>query len=344
MQASWWHSFLQRIQRGDATAIVAAAAAIVIVVTLVWLLAQRGDGLDHNAAKPPIPAEIDQGEGEVPQLSVYIADQDVTETMTIDRYLEGVVAAEMDPEWPLEALKAQAIIARTFTLQQIAENGTVAGTDAHASTDHETFQAFDASRVNDRVRRAVSETSGQIIAYQGDYARTWFHAYSGGHTTTPEVGLDWEGPHVPYLQPVNDAAFDEAIPEDVRFWEATFSRDDFADAVADVTGERPDAGFTVEINERSDDGRAVTLSVGGIVVSAPSLRLALDSGTFRSTLLDDIAVDQDRITLSGRGYGHGVGLSQWGARVMSDRGKSAAEIIDYYYKGVDLVRLWSASE
>ena len=96
----------------------------------------------------------------------------------------------------------------------------------------------------------------------------------------------------------------------------------------------------MEIGETGDSGRAKTLLVNGSAVSAPSLRLQLGANAMKSTLLDSVSVEDGKVIMKGRGFGHGVGMSQWGAYGMAEEGATAEEIIRHYFQNIDIVRLW----
>src|SRR5690606_21567050 len=181
---------------------------------------------------------------------------------------------------------------------------------------------------------------GQVIVYDGQFARTWFHAYSGGHTTTPQVGLDWDGGEVPYLKPVDDSDLDGAVPADVKFWEVRMSADEVRSAATEAGGSDPGPVREVRVGAWSDDGRALTLRINDQEVPAVAFRLAAGSTEFRSTRIEEIEADGDGFNFRGRGYGHGVGLPQWSARVLAERGSNAEDIIERYYPGTAVANLW----
>ena len=288
---------------------------------------------------PDVPPEIDTGERQEPVISVYIAEEDRIEEMPMETYIRGVVAGEMEPTWPMEALAAQAIIARTFTLQKIEETGGVPQRGAHASTDIEEFQAYSKEDITDAVEQAVETTRGQVLCHDGALIRSWFSAYAGPKTALADEGLDFEGGNPPYIQIV-DSPGQEIIPEEEGDWSESFPLDRVREAVQDLTGEDPGSIETVEIAERGPSGRAVTLTINGQEVSAPDLRLALGSTEMRSTFLEELSMEGDSVQMAGTGFGHGVGLCQWGARAMAENGSSPGEIVNYFYKNVDLVTLW----
>lgn len=322
---------------------LAMVAVLILVVALGGCrLFRRPEDLppesEPEQQQVEIPEEISQGEGKEPQLRVYIAEQGSTVTMAFEEYIAGVVAAEMDTDWPVEALAAQAIKARTFTLQRISEEGTIPGKDAHASTNIEEFQAYDAERITDNVREAVDKTRGEVAVYQGEFVRGWFHAYCGGITATPSAGLNYQGEDPPYLEPVENPCR-EYIDEDEEFWSATFSKSEIRSAVQGIANEDPGDFNSIAISSE-ENGRAVTFSIGGVEVSAPELRLALGSTEMRSTWVEPPTVSGNKVKFIGRGYGHGVGLCQWGAKGWAEEGRSAREIVQAFFPGASIQKIW----
>ncbi len=288
---------------------------------------------------PAIPKAISRGANKEPNLKVYVKETGKIKTMPLEEYICGVVAAEMDPTWPLEALAAQAILARTFTLEKIAREGGVPSRGAHASTDIEEFQAYDASRINDRVREAVRRTRGVVVAYNGRFIRAWFHANSGGKTATAADGLAFNKEPTPYIISVDDPISLEAAPAKDRVWTASFSKAEIRKALEKI-GQNPGSFDKVTIASRSDSGRVAAFRIGRATVSGPALRLALGSTKLKSTLIDEIEVKGDRIVFKGKGYGHGVGMSQWGAKGRAEQGAKAADIIKVYFHNVTLHQIW----
>lgn len=292
----------------------------------------------EQGKKVEIPKEVSQGENAEPKLRVYLADEDSIVDLAMEEYIKGVVAAEMDPDWPLAALAAQAIQARTFTLQKIAEQGTLPERDAHASTDIKEFQAYDPKKINNNVRQAVDTTRGLVAVYKGEYVRSWFHAYCGGITATPEAGLNYTKPVPDYFKPVENPCR-EYIDKDSEFWTQSFSKGEVREAVQAVTKTDPGNFFRIDIS-KSENGRAVTFKIGSVTVSAAELRLALGSTEMRSTVIDTPTVTGDEVKFVGRGYGHGVGLCQWGAKGWAEKGRSAEEIVKAFFPGVEIQKLW----
>lgn len=286
----------------------------------------------------PVPPEIAQGERKEPFISVYMAEEEEVKEMGMEEYLEGVVAGEMDPNWPLEALAAQAIIARTFTLQKIKESGGVPQRQAHASTDIEEFQAYNADEINEKVKKAVALTRGKVVCHHNEFAKTWFHAYAGPRTALADEGLAYkENP--PYIQIVESPGKDVVPPEEGR-WFHSFRLEEVRKIVQEATGKDPGAIQNVEITKKGPSGRATFIKINDQNIAAPELRLALGSTEMRSTYLTDLNIENGCLNLAGEGYGHGVGLCQWGARALAEQNKSPEEIVNYFYKDVNIVKLW----
>jgi len=306
---------------------------------LIMLLSGCQLFMGQEETAPEVPLEIPE-EGEAPKLDVYFHEENQVQEMDMEEYLYGVVAGEMETDWPREALATQAIIARSFTLQKIDEDGGVPARNAHASTDITEFQAYNEEAVNQEVKDAVEETRGKVAVYDDDFIKGWFHAYAGPRTALADEGLEEEA-NPPYIQIVDSPPnVDEVIPEDEASWEASFDSSQVAQAVEEVTGESPGNLENVEIAEKGPSGRATELKVDETTVSAPSLRLALDDEVMRSTYIEEINVNNGEVEMSGEGFGHGVGMCQWGARALAEEGNSYEEIVTYYYQDVELVNVW----
>jgi len=274
-----------------------------------------------------------------PEITVFMHETGEKKTMKMEEYLAGVVAGEMKPEWPVEALAAQAIIARTFTVEAMETKGGVPERGTQASTDIKEFQAYNAKAVNDNVKKAVEMTRGMIITYQGKPIKGWFHASAGGITATAKEGLNYREAEPAYIHSVPSP--DELAPEDVRNWTAAFSKEDVINAMAKM-GKKVNDISSVEIAQKGPSGRATVLMINKAVeVSGPELRVALDSTKLKSMLLDKVMVSEESVTFVGMGYGHGVGMSQWGANRMAKDGKKPEEIVTYYFKDVQVEKRWN---
>lgn len=302
------------------------------VFLMLLMLTSCSAPKDFTAEVLPSPS------AQPPMLKVYVTAEEQVIPMQIEDYVACVVAGEMPNTWPLEALKAQAILARTFVLKFVTEKDSrYPGADI--STDIAEAQAYNAEAVNNHVRQAVQETTGLILLTEdGALPYTWFHSHSGGTTETAVDGIDWQGEEPSYTKVAAGKDSPDA-PASVREWTAEFTADEFITACRD-TGADVTSCTSVTIGQRGSSGRAVTLVVDGVSVNAARLRISLGSTKLRSTLLTSIAIKDGTIIFSGRGYGHGVGMPQWGAYALATKGMSGEEIALHYYNGLELVRAW----
>lgn len=307
-----------------------------ITLTLLLMLLMTGC---TSAPVPRQSVETDpHASAEPPMLDVYVTQGDAIVRMDIESYVAGVVAGEMPGDWPLEALKAQAILARTFVLKFVTEKDSrYSGADI--STDITEAQAYDAEAVNERILTAVQQTAGEILMNaDGTLPYTWFHAHSGGMTALARESLDWQRDEPSHTR-VTAGLDSDAAPESAKVWTAEFTAGEFVracrEAGSDVTG----CG-SVAIGETGPSGRAVTLLADGRPVSAARLRIALGSTRMRSTLLTALTAEDGIVRMSGRGYGHGVGMPQWGAFALAEDGMCGEDIALHYYTGLHIVRVW----
>jgi stage II sporulation protein D len=259
----------------------------------------------------------------------------VVNRLGLEEYLLGVVPVEMPPSWPLEALKAQAVIARTYAIRNLGQFES-ASYDLCADQRCQVYAGLGAE--SERTTRAVGETRGLIALWQDRPAATFYHSDSGGHTaSSAEV---WGG-ELPYLPGVLDP-YGTASPR--RTW--TFSlRAGVLGQYLSAMGRPVGEPRALNLAGYSASGRVTVLTVTGtagrVELTGPELRGLLQRmGIFSTRLrLDATRAESETIfILSGSGWGHGVGLSQWGAREMADRGMGFERILAHYYPGISLGR------
>lgn len=312
-----------------------------VVLLLVMLLMVTACNSPQRKTLPEQPAPAPQKQatqGSEPDILVFMHESNEKKSMKMEEYIAGVVAGEMKPDWPVQALAAQAILARTFTLEAIESKGGVPTRGTQASTDIKEFQAYDAKAITENVRKAVEMTKGQVITYQGKPIQAWFHASAGGMTATAQEGLAYKEQEPPYIHAIPSP--DDLAPEDIKNWSASFSTGEVLTAL-DKIGKKTDKVESMEIAQKGPSGRTIVLTVNkNISVSGPELRVALDSTKLKSMLLNKIEVMGERVVFYGEGYGHGVGMSQWGANKMATQGKKPEEIIGYYFKDVEIQKRW----
>lgn len=285
-----------------------------------------------------IPGSISRGQGKEPVLKVYIKETGKIKELPFEQYVAGVVAGEMKNDWPEEALAAQAILARTFVMEFITEKGGSKYKGAHVSTDIEEAQAWNQEAVNDKVKNAVNRTRGEVAVYNDSYIKAWFHSHAGGKTASAKEGLAFKEKEPPYVKIVDSPDSDKA-PEDDKNWTATFTKQEVITALKNA-GKKATTFSSVKILKKGPSGRASILGFDGTSVSAPEFRIAIGSTRMKSTMITGIDVKGNKVIITGKGYGHGVGMSQWGAYNLAERGRKAEEIIDYYFKNVRVVKIW----
>ncbi len=290
----------------------------------------------RQVPRKPVPGAL----SEEPTITMYVNETGQKKQVKLEDYIAGVVAAEMEPAWPVNALAAQAILARTFTMENI-QSGRVRqlhGTDV--STSIQESQAYDASRINNQVRQAVAHTRGEVVTYKGAYIKAWFNACDGGVSASAAEGLAYTKTFTPYVKTgVKDNCLSITTPEN-RSWERRIPADRVRLAVKKITGKDPGVIEAVRILKRGPSGRVEQLQLGNVTVGAPALRLALGSEWVRSTLLTRVTVEGGQLVLKGRGFGHGVGMCQWGAKKLAEQGSSSEDIIRFYYQDIEIRKIW----
>lgn len=240
----------------------------------------------------------------------------------LEEYLYSVVGGEMIPNWPLEALKAQAVAARSYALHKRSQAGKRLY-DLDSTTSSQVYGGLNTETRSTHL--AVQSTTGQVLTYQGNVILAVFHSSSGGHTENAE---DVWSQRLPYLQGVVD--YDQQAP--VFQWTKTVSNHELNRLLGENIGQI----VAVAPEDTTPLGRVVSLKVVGDratkQISGTQFRKALD---LRSTLFTVTNVDNN-FYIYGRGFGHGVGLSQWGAYYLAQNGINYQQILSHYYQGAQL--------
>ena len=272
---------------------------------------------------------------------LHIKDNTIEE-LDIDEYLLGVVSAEMPADFEEEALKAQAVVARTYTIYMI-EHNKGKHENADICDDSSCCQAWiskgdrlsrwDEEKRDDnwkKIERAVYSTAGKVATYNGDVIDAFFHSNSGGKTE--EVSNVWGGENLPYLQSVETSG-EEAYSQYAS--EVVLGKSDFEDKIKQ---KYPDFVIDynntecIEIIEYTQGNRVKTIKIGNLELSGVEVRslIGLRSANFV------VEISDDNIKFSVKGYGHGVGMSQTGADTMAKEGKNYEDIIHHFYTDVEI--------
>ncbi|UCE85895.1 MAG: SpoIID/LytB domain-containing protein [Deltaproteobacteria bacterium] len=256
----------------------------------------------------------------------------VVNEVPLEDYVAGTLLREVYGSWGSEVLRSMAVVIRTYALHEI---GKRAGEPFHvrAGTRSQVYGGMDAEAPP--ATRAAAETRGQFLAYRGEPILAVYHAAAGGRTASAEEV--WGRP-VPYLVSVAVEGEEES-PD--TYWRASISNSILGRAL-EALGHRVGKVRAVEVAERTRSGRARFLRVAGTEghaeVEARRLRGAVGNDTLRSTRFE-VRPERDGFLFVGSGRGHGVGMSQWGAKAMSERGADYREILAWFYPGTRLDRL-----
>lgn len=286
----------------------------------------------------PIPGEpqLDPAKyASEPMISIWWAQKGERLTLPLETYLEGVVAAEMDPSWPVEALAAQAITSRTLTLHAM-ETGLIRRLHhTDVSTVKEELQAYAPEKVNDSVREAVRRTRGEVLLYGGSLINAIYSSCNGQMSATKEEAFPQEiQTATPYFVAKPDTCFEYAPAR-----EQTWTVDIPATEVAAAVGYRGNPA-DITILTKGPSGRILTIGAGDKQIYGAEFRQRLGYDRLKSTLITAMTYHDGVFTFQGQGWGNGVGLCQWGAYTYAQHGWRAHDIVRYYYEGVEIRKLW----
>jgi stage II sporulation protein D len=254
----------------------------------------------------------------------------VVNELPLEDYVVGVVRAEASEKWPLEMLRAQATVARTYAAYHRV---LAAAKPFHilASTAHQQY----AGRVpaTSPIWAAVRDTAGQVLLWEGDVFPAFYHTESGGYTEDPRTVF--AARNMPGLKPVR-CEFSTGSPH--FYWSLDVRLSDLTDTLR-RHGVQIATVAAIEVTERTPSLRAAMVTVRGGGASVPlrgnDFRRMIGYDSFKSTLFA-VAIDGEWARFSGRGYGHGVGMCQWGAKGMAEQGYAARQILEFFYPGTVL--------
>lgn len=316
-----------------------------LLFTIIVLPALLVRGFDLVGPVPEPPQEETFGL----TLGVYREETGEIEEMSLEDYVLGVVAAEMPAEFEEEALKAQAVAARTFALRRLKAYGGQ-GCDKHPGADvctdpahcqgwlsreeqQQKWGLVNYPRFQEKLARAVNLTQGLVITYDHELIDAAYHSTCAGHTE--DASLVW-GQEVPYLVGV-PCPYDTASP---RYRDQVFYPLAEVAARLETQVAVPAAGglgiaVDMAVLEESETGRILKLQAGEKTFTGREVRERLDLRSTKFTWQRE----GENLVFTTLGYGHGVGLCQYGANGMAKEGRSFREILQYYYRGVEIEAL-----
>jgi stage II sporulation protein D len=321
-------------------------AAVLFTITLLipaLLVLPFSDGMAsgklgenlHSSGPESVPVDSSQLESSV-EVAVYRMSKKQIDEIPLERYVVGVVASEMPADFELEALKAQALTARTYIVRQLTSSNELGVPEGANVTDTETHQVYKSEedlkkiwKPKDyewklrKVQEAVIATKGQILTYDGTPIDSTFFSTSNGFTENSE---DYWSNSYPYLRSVESP------------WDVTESPKFNNQVIMTVSEFEGKLGVKItgseigEIIERTEGNRVAKVNINGKTLSGKDIREKLD---LKSSDFSWIKKG-NQIVISTKGYGHGVGMSQYGANGMAKEGKSYDQIVKYYYEGVTI--------
>jgi len=280
---------------------------------------------------------------------IKVYNNKTNDVMVIDfeEYLKGVVASEMPAEFNVEALKAQAVSARTYLLYRLKKYpdgqpehlGAPVCTSIHCqvwSSKDELIQShYDGwyDEYMDKIEVAVESTRGQILTYEGKIIEPLYHSTSGGRTENSE---DVFSAAVPYLRSVESPYEDESprLNSSVKITAGEFI-DKIESAYGDMDITESNLDEKIKLGEVSEGGRIKTLIIDNTEISGRDMRALFNLNSTNFSFIQS----GSQIEILTTGYGHGVGMSQWGAEGMANKGYNYKEILKHYYTGVEIVNM-----
>ncbi|OCT13122.1 stage II sporulation protein D [Paenibacillus pectinilyticus] len=322
---------------------VCLSSMLCVTIIVPGLLVKKIPNADHL---PPAP--IDGGqlrETSTEQglmIPVYLTKQATVQTVPLEQYVRGVLAAEMPVEFELEALKAQAMAARTYVVRRVIEkdfsnmpvdNALVTDTTAHQAylTDQELQEKWDKKSYETnmaKINRAVDETKDQILTYNHEPINATFFSTSNGYTENSEDYWPFKSPYLRSVPSPWDIKLSSHYQESVTISYKTMLQKLGVTSIATLDT----SAKGMKVLSWSTGHRIKSISIGGKTFSGREVRekLGLASSQFAWKWAGS------QIIITTYGYGHGVGLSQWGANGMAKEGKTAEEIVTYYYTGISI--------
>lgn len=333
-----------RFMKPAALLFAGAGFALLIIPFIITSVFTPKEISGETPAKPPqTPVADSIEEVSIPDhIKVHIESQNVTKQVPFEQYVKGVVASEMPCTFETEALKAQAIAARTYSLSKYIKSEENGNPRSHSTApvcdtvhcqvyqDENSWKKSKGADADkwDKISAAVDSTKGRVMYYKGKLVeQALFHSSSGGKTENCE---DVFTAAVPYLVSVDSPYEDEATHKKETL---TLTLSDFA---AKMKAAFPGRNFgdvrasNIKIQGHSSGGRVQTVKIGNASASGKEVReaLGLYSANFK------ISIRRDKIAFTTTGSGHGVGMSQYGANGMAKKGYTCEEILSHYYSGI----------
>ncbi|MFP4466229.1 MAG: SpoIID/LytB domain-containing protein [Candidatus Goldiibacteriota bacterium] len=277
------------------------------------------------------PIKINSGKNYRGDIAVYLKDGLIKtiNIVSMSEYLYGVLPSEISPKWPYEALRAQAVAARTFAVHRRVHNKTPEY-DLDATAFSQVYKGFDIE--HERTNKAVDDTKNEVLIHNGRVIQAFFHANSGGRTAAPEEV--WGG-RLEYMKSVDD---EFSLGEKYGSWE---HREKLYTIAVRLTNRGINTGELYNISpvDLTESGRIKTVKLyggnGTFFLKGTLFRSYVGVNLLRSTKFT-MEIEKDEVIFKGAGWGHGVGMSQEGAKIMAEKGFDYKKILNHYYPAARL--------
>jgi stage II sporulation protein D len=327
-------------QRKWRTGFIGAAALMAVILLIPLILVNRFEEWNTVQMLPFRPQETLKPLKKAIVVPVFLTGKKQVVNIPVEEYVRGVLAAEMPADFEHEALKAQAIAARTYIVRRLVEGdrssmppeaGEAVVTD---TVIHQAFLSeqelrerwgfFAYARNMDKLTRAVNETQGLILTYQGKPIHATFFSTSDGYTEDSEK---YWSESLPYLRSVKSPWDQLYSPKYKNTMSIPRSEVFRRLGLSEANG-----NLNLKVLEKSEHGRVIKIEAGGQTFTGREFRERLELPSTHFSWM----VRGNTLEFTAIGYGHGVGMSQWGANGLAKQGKSAEEILRHYYTGVEI--------
>ena len=260
----------------------------------------------------------------------------VINELKIEDYLKGILPKEANASWNIETLKAQAVISRSYALKNLGKHSKE-GYDVCSSVHCQVYGG--ASCENKNCNKAIYDTTGEVVFYKDQIAQTLFHAACGGYTEDPKYVWQWKMQTPEYLKGKKDN-YCKNNPH--SNWTTTISEKQIREKLIS-------AGYKIgKIKKISMSGKTkgkavkdfiIVHSKGKTTINSYTFRLTVNPNTIKSTMITSIKYKNNNFIFKGNGWGHKVGLCQWGAKTMGDKNFSYKQILSFYYPGTKIRKI-----
>lgn len=262
-------------------------------------------------------------------IKLYDISSKTIKEINFEDYVAGVTSAEIDESFAESAIESQSILARTFALYFL-KNLKSKYSVADISNDITEAQAY-TSNIPEKIRKCCNNTKGKILTYNSKVIMPYYCSNCAGKNSLPSDIFN--GNTIDYYTTVDTLETDENSQN--YSWNCTISKAQILSSMKKLNKNLASVN-SFSIGEKDNSGRAKTFLISGVEINSNDFRLSVGSTILKSCYITDIKINKDDILITGKGYGHGVGLSQWGANILANNNYNFVKIINYYFKNCQI--------